>query len=30
MTGNPLLLGLIVGVVWVVVAARRTDSPWAR
>jgi energy-coupling factor transport system permease protein len=30
MTGNPILLGLIVVVVWLVVVARRTDSPWAR
>jgi energy-coupling factor transport system permease protein len=30
MTTNPLLLGLILGVVTVVVVARRTDSPWAR
>lgn len=30
MTTNPLLLALILGVVWVVVLARRSDSPWAR
>ncbi len=30
LTGNPILLALIVGVVWLVVVARRTDSPWAR
>jgi energy-coupling factor transport system permease protein len=29
-TTNPLLLGLIVAVVAYVVAARRTDAPWAR
>ncbi|MFD3525359.1 energy-coupling factor transporter transmembrane protein EcfT [Streptomyces sp. NPDC058653] len=29
-TGNPLLLGLLVGVAGYVVAARRTDAPWAR
>ncbi|MER8233581.1 energy-coupling factor transporter transmembrane protein EcfT [Streptomyces sp. NPDC094049] len=29
-TTNPLLLGLIVGVSGYVVAARRTDAPWAR
>ncbi|MFF8603971.1 energy-coupling factor transporter transmembrane component T [Streptomyces sp. NPDC015232] len=29
-TGNPLLLGLVVGVAGYVVAARRTDAPWAR
>ncbi len=29
-TTNPLLLGLIVGVAGYVVAARRTDAPWAR
>ncbi|MET9434453.1 energy-coupling factor transporter transmembrane protein EcfT [Streptomyces sp. NPDC006551] len=29
-TANPLLLGLIVGVAGYVVAARRTDAPWAR
>ncbi|MEU6299354.1 energy-coupling factor transporter transmembrane component T [Streptomyces erythrochromogenes] len=29
-TTNPLLLGLIVGVAGFVVAARRTDAPWAR
>jgi energy-coupling factor transport system permease protein len=29
-TTNPLLLGLLVGVAWVVVAARRPDAPWAR
>jgi energy-coupling factor transport system permease protein len=29
-TTNVLLLGLIIGVVSVVVAARRTDAPWAR
>ena len=29
-TSNPLLLGLIVGVVVTVVVNRRTDSPWAR
>ncbi|AWK08331.1 cobalt ABC transporter permease [Streptomyces spongiicola] len=29
-TTNPLLLGLLVGVAGYVVAARRTDSPWAR
>lgn len=30
MTTNPLLLGLILGVIWFVVVARRTDAPWAR
>jgi len=30
MTTNPLLLGLILGVVTLVVVARRSDSPWAR
>ncbi|MBT2443322.1 energy-coupling factor transporter transmembrane protein EcfT [Streptomyces sp. ISL-36] len=29
-TTHPLLLGLIVGVAGYVVAARRTDAPWAR
>lgn len=29
-TTNPLLLALILGVVAVVVTARRTDAPWAR
>ncbi|MEU3409567.1 energy-coupling factor transporter transmembrane protein EcfT [Streptomyces sp. NPDC006670] len=29
-TSNPLLLGLIVGVAGYVVAARRTEAPWAR
>ncbi|WUQ29897.1 energy-coupling factor transporter transmembrane protein EcfT [Streptomyces sp. NBC_00239] len=29
-TTNPLLLGLIVGVAGYVVAARKTDAPWAR
>ena len=29
-TTNPLLLGLLVGVAWIVVAARRPDAPWAR
>ncbi|MGW4200688.1 energy-coupling factor transporter transmembrane protein EcfT [Streptomyces sp. NPDC004726] len=29
-TANPLLLGLIVAVAGYVVAARRTDAPWAR
>jgi len=29
-TTNPLLLALILAVVWIVVMARRTDSPWAR
>ncbi|MFZ3469951.1 energy-coupling factor transporter transmembrane component T [Streptomyces sp. 4.24] len=29
-TTNPLLLGLIIGVAGYVVAARRTDAPWAR
>ncbi|MEO3973220.1 energy-coupling factor transporter transmembrane protein EcfT [Streptomyces sp. CAU 1734] len=29
-TNNPLLLGLIVAVAGYVVAARRTDAPWAR
>lgn len=29
-TTNPLLLGLLVAVVWLVVAARRRDVPWAR
>lgn len=28
-TTNPLLLGVIIGVVAVVVAARRSDAPWA-
>lgn len=30
MTTNPLLLALVLGVVWLVVVARRSDSPWAR
>lgn len=30
MTTNPLLLALILGVVTLVVIARRSDSPWAR
>jgi energy-coupling factor transport system permease protein len=29
-TSNPLLLGLLIGVAWVVVAARRPEAPWAR
>jgi energy-coupling factor transport system permease protein len=29
-TTNPLLLGLLVGVAWIVVAARRPQAPWAR
>ncbi|MFE1416942.1 energy-coupling factor transporter transmembrane protein EcfT [Streptomyces sp. NPDC058746] len=29
-TTNPLLLGLVIGVAGYVVAARRTDAPWAR
>ncbi|GGJ98250.1 hypothetical protein GCM10011583_32150 [Streptomyces camponoticapitis] len=29
-TSNPLVLGLLVGVAGYVVAARRTDAPWAR
>ncbi|MGX1884636.1 energy-coupling factor transporter transmembrane component T [Streptomyces sp. NPDC055287] len=29
-TTNPLLLGMLVGVAGFVVAARRTDAPWAR
>ncbi|MFE0642288.1 energy-coupling factor transporter transmembrane protein EcfT [Streptomyces sp. NPDC058877] len=29
-TTNPLLLGLLIGVSGYVVAARRTDAPWAR
>lgn len=29
-TTNPLLLGLVVGVAGYVVAARRTEAPWAR
>ncbi|WP_274557855.1 energy-coupling factor transporter transmembrane component T [Streptomyces spiramyceticus] len=29
-TTNPLLLGMLVGVAGYVVAARRTDAPWAR
>ena len=29
-TTNPLLLGLLVGVAWLVVAARRPQAPWAR
>ncbi|MFJ8000872.1 energy-coupling factor transporter transmembrane protein EcfT [Streptomyces sp. NPDC096310] len=29
-TTNPLLLGVLVGVAGYVVAARRTDAPWAR
>ncbi|RPF40361.1 energy-coupling factor transport system permease protein [Streptomyces sp. Ag109_G2-6] len=29
-TTNPLLLGLIIGVAGYVVAARRTEAPWAR
>lgn len=28
-TTNPLLLALILAVAWLVVAARRTDAPWA-
>ena len=28
-TTNPLLLGIVIGVVSVVVAARRSDAPWA-
>lgn len=30
MTTNPVLLALILAVVWLVVLARRSDSPWAR
>jgi energy-coupling factor transport system permease protein len=30
LTTNPLLLGLVLGVAGIVVAARRTDAPWAR
>lgn len=30
MTTNPLLLALVLAVVWLVVLARRSDSPWAR
>lgn len=30
MTTNPMLLAMILGVVFLVVAARRSDSPWAR
>lgn len=30
MTTNPLLLAMVLGVVWLVVVARRSDSPWAR
>ena len=29
-TTNPLLLALVLGVVGTVVAARRTEAPWAR
>jgi energy-coupling factor transport system permease protein len=29
-TTNPLLLGLLIGVAWLVVAARRPEAPWAR
>ena len=29
-TTNPLLLALLIGVAWVVVAARRPDTPWGR
>jgi energy-coupling factor transport system permease protein len=29
-TSNPLLLGLLIGVAWIVVAARRPEAPWAR
>jgi len=29
-TTNPLLLALVVGVVWFVVDARRSEAPWAR
>jgi energy-coupling factor transport system permease protein len=29
-TTNPLLLALLIGVTWIVVAARRPDAPWAR
>lgn len=29
-TTNPLLLGLILAVAWLVVAARRPDTPWGR
>lgn len=29
-TTNPLLLALVVGVVWLVVDARRSEAPWAR
>ncbi|MEU8676119.1 energy-coupling factor transporter transmembrane protein EcfT [Streptomyces sp. NPDC048560] len=29
-TSNPLVLGLLIGVAGYVVAARRTDAPWAR
>jgi energy-coupling factor transport system permease protein len=30
LTTNPLLLALVLGVAGIVVAARRTDAPWAR
>jgi energy-coupling factor transport system permease protein len=30
MTTNPLLLAILLAVVWIVVVARRSDSPWAR
>jgi energy-coupling factor transport system permease protein len=29
-TTNPLLLALLIGVAWIVVAARRPNAPWAR
>lgn len=29
-TTNPLLLALVVGVVWLVVDARRSEAPWAK
>lgn len=29
-TTNPLLLGLLLGVAWIVVSARRPDTPWGR
>ena len=29
-TTNPLLLGLLIGVAWFVVAARREEAPWGR
>lgn len=29
-TTNPLLLGMLLGVAWTVVAARRPDTPWGR